>query len=183
MFSSINVLHYHEMSTTWTLFFSAPQKCDAFFPTIVSNLRIITGACHVMQVRHERMRTLVRAAILWLRCLHACIIQLKSAYTTYVKTITLVAIMSLIALFRSNYCIYMRESLIAILSKSHYNRIKRVHVNTLSVVYLSRRWKGLYASHPDNHRAGRGSPVSLAPRQWPDTGNANQRGTLWAEPV
>ncbi len=83
-------------------------ECDAFFPTIVSNPRIITGACHIIHVCHKRMRTLVRAAILRLRCLRACIFQLKSAYATYVNTIMLAAIMSLIALFRSNYCIYMR---------------------------------------------------------------------------
>ncbi len=93
-------------------------ECDAFFPAIISNLRINTGACH----------TLVRAAILRLRCLHACIFQLKSAYG-YVNTIMLAAIMSLITLFRSKYCIYIRSSLIAILLKSHYNLIKRVHVN------------------------------------------------------
>ncbi len=85
-----------------------PQKCDAFFPAIVSNLRIIKGACHVIHACHARMRTLVRAAILHLRCLHACIFWLKSAYATYVNTIMLAAIMSLIALFRSKYCVYMR---------------------------------------------------------------------------
>ncbi len=44
------------------------------------NLRIITGACHVIHVRHKRMRTLVRAAILRLWSLHACIFRLKLAY-------------------------------------------------------------------------------------------------------
>ncbi len=83
-------------------------ECDAFFPAIVSNLRIITGAWHVIHVWHRRMRTLVRAAILRLRCLHACIFRLKSAYATYVNTILLAAIMILIALFRSKYCVYMR---------------------------------------------------------------------------
>ncbi len=83
-------------------------ECDAFFPAIISNLRIITGAWHVIHVWHKRMRTLVRAAILRLRCLHACIFRLKSAYATYVNTIILAAIMILIALFRSKYCVYMR---------------------------------------------------------------------------
>ncbi len=40
----------------------------------------------------------------------------------------LAAIMRLITLFRSKYCVYIRSSLIAILPKSHYDRIKRVHV-------------------------------------------------------
>ncbi len=55
------------------------QKCDAFFP-VVSNLRITTGARPVIRVHHGRMRTLVRAAILRLRRLYACIFRLKSAY-------------------------------------------------------------------------------------------------------
>ncbi len=80
-------------------------ECDAFFPAIVSNLCIITGVCHVINVCQKRMRTLVRAAILRLRCLHACIFRLKSAY--YVNTIMLAAIMSLIKLFISKYCVYM----------------------------------------------------------------------------
>ncbi len=83
-------------------------ECDAFFPAIVSNLCIITGACHVIHVHHEHMHILVRAPILRLRCIHACIFRLKSAYTTYVNTIMLAAIMSLITLFRSKNCIYMR---------------------------------------------------------------------------
>ncbi len=87
----------------WKLVVFSPE-CDAFFPTIVSNLRIIKGACHLIHVCHTHMRTLVRAAILRLRCLHACIFWLKSAYATYVNTIMLAAIMSLIALFRSKYC-------------------------------------------------------------------------------
>ncbi len=87
----------------WKLVVFSPE-CDAFFPTIVSNLRIIKGACHLIHVCHAHMRTLVRAAILRLRCLHACIFRLKSAYATYVNTIMLAAIMSLIALFRSKYC-------------------------------------------------------------------------------
>ncbi len=62
-------------------------------------------ACHVIHVHHGRMRTLVRAAIM---CLHACIFWLKSAYATYVNMVMLAAIMSLIALFRSKYCVYMR---------------------------------------------------------------------------
>ncbi len=82
------------------------QKCDAFFVSIVSNLRITTGARPIIHVHHGRMRSLVRAAILRLRCLHACIFRLKSAY--YVNTIMLAAIMSLIALFKSKYCVYMR---------------------------------------------------------------------------
>ncbi len=73
---------------------------------IVSNLRITTGARPIIHVNHGRMRSLVRAAILRLRCLHACIFRLKSAY--YVNTIMLAAIMSLIALFKSKYCVYMR---------------------------------------------------------------------------
>ncbi len=89
----------------WKLVVFSPE-CDAFFPTIVFNLRIITGACHVIHVCHKRMRTLVRGAILRLRCLHACIFRLKSAY--YVNTIMLAAIMNLIALCRSKYCIYMK---------------------------------------------------------------------------
>jgi len=40
------------------------QKCDAFFPFIVSNLCIITGVPPVIPVHHGRMSTLVRAAIL-----------------------------------------------------------------------------------------------------------------------
>ncbi len=75
-----------------------PQKCDAFFASIVSNLRITTGARPVIHVHHGRMCTLVRVAILRLRCLHACIFWLKS-YKTYVNTIMLGAIISLIALF------------------------------------------------------------------------------------
>ncbi len=57
-----------------------PQKSDALFASIVSNLRITTGARPVIHVHHERMRTLVRAAILRLRCLRACIFRLKLAY-------------------------------------------------------------------------------------------------------
>ncbi len=83
-----------------------PPECNAFFPTINFNLRIITGARHNIHVCHKRMRTLVRVAILWLRCLHACIFRLKSAYD--VNMIMLAVIMSLIALFRSKYCVYMR---------------------------------------------------------------------------
>ncbi len=63
--------------------FSPEMRC--FLPSIVSDLRIIAGACHVIHVHHERMRTLVRAAILQLRCLHVCIFRLKSACTTYVN--------------------------------------------------------------------------------------------------
>ncbi len=74
-------------------------------PSIVSNLRITAGAHPIMHAHHKRMRTLVRAAILR-RCLHACIFLLKSAY--YVNTIMLAAIMSLIALFKSKYCVNMR---------------------------------------------------------------------------
>ncbi len=59
---------------------------------IVSNLSITTGARPVVRI-------LVRAAIL--RCLHARIIRLKSAY------VMLAAIMSLIALFKSKYCVCM----------------------------------------------------------------------------
>ncbi len=59
-----------------------------------------------------------------------CVFRLKSAYAT-INTIMLAAIMSLIALFKLMYCVYMRKRLIAILSKSHYNRIKRVQVNAL----------------------------------------------------
>ncbi len=72
------------------------------------NLRINTGACHVLHICHKRMRTMVRAATLWLRCLHACIFWLKSAYATYINMIMLAVIMSLIALFRSKYCVSMR---------------------------------------------------------------------------
>ncbi len=66
------------------------------------------GARPVIHVHHGRMRTLVRAVILQLRCLHACIFRLKSAYATYVNTIMLAAIMSLITLFKSKYCVNMR---------------------------------------------------------------------------
>ncbi len=66
------------------------------------------GARPVIHVHHGRMRTLVRAVILRLRRLHACIFRLKSAYATYVNTIMLAAIMSLITLFKSKYCVYMR---------------------------------------------------------------------------
>ncbi len=62
----------------WQLVVFSPE-CNAFVPAIVSNLRIITGLCHVIHVSHKRMRTLVRAAILRLRCLHVCIFRLKSA--------------------------------------------------------------------------------------------------------
>lgn len=78
---------------------SAPHKCNAFFPIIVSNLRITAGVCHVIHVRLKHMRTLVRTAIMRLRCLHA--------YATYVNTIMLAA-MSLIGLFRWKYCVDIR---------------------------------------------------------------------------
>ncbi len=77
-------------------------------PSIIPSLHIITGARPVIHVHHGRMRTLVRAATVRLRCLHACIFRLKSAYAIYVNTIMLAAIMSLIALFKSKYCVYTR---------------------------------------------------------------------------
>lgn len=40
----------------------------------------------------------------------------------------LTGIMSLIALFRLKYFVYMGSSLIAVLPKSHYNRVMKVHV-------------------------------------------------------
>ncbi len=51
----------------------------------VSNLRITTGARPIIHVHHVRMRTLVRAAILRLRCLQACIFRLKSAYAMLIR--------------------------------------------------------------------------------------------------
>ncbi len=56
---------------------AATQKCDAFVPSVVSNLCITTGARPVIHVHHGRMHTLVRAAI---RCLHACIFRLESVH-------------------------------------------------------------------------------------------------------
>ncbi len=64
----------------------------------VPSFMYITGACALWSERQH----------LRLRCLHACIFLLKSAYTTYVIMIMLTAIMSLIALFKSKYCIYLR---------------------------------------------------------------------------
>ncbi len=83
--------------------FSAEMRW--FLPPIVSNLRITTGGRPVIRVHHRSMHTLVRTAILRLRCLHACIFRLKSAFF---NTIMLAAIMSLIALFKSKYCVYIR---------------------------------------------------------------------------
>ncbi len=62
-----------------------PQKCNGFFPSIVSNLRITTGARPVIRVHHRSMHTLVRTAILRLRCLHACIFRLKSAGFFFIR--------------------------------------------------------------------------------------------------
>ncbi len=47
---------------------------------VVFNICIITGVRYIIHVCHKHMHTLVRAAILRLRCLHACIFLLKSAY-------------------------------------------------------------------------------------------------------
>ncbi len=44
-----------------------------------------------------------------IKVLHAYIFQLKLAYATYVNTIMLAAIMSLIALFKSKYCVLHDE--------------------------------------------------------------------------
>ncbi len=77
------------------------QKCDAFIAAIVSNVRITAGACLVTHVRHEHMRNLVKAAIKF-TCLY---ISISNA--TYVNMNLLAAIMSLIALFRAKYCIYI----------------------------------------------------------------------------
>ncbi len=62
----------------WQRILISPEmRC--FFTTVSNNMRIIKGVCHVIHVRHKHMRSLVREEILRLRCLQACIVQLKSA--------------------------------------------------------------------------------------------------------
>ncbi len=105
-----------------------------FIHSIVSNLRITTGVCPVIHVHHGCMHTLVRVAILWLRCLHAFIFRLKSAYVPpMLIRLCLLPIMSLIALFKSKYALH-EVKIIALLS----NRIKEGAGNAPTV--LRKMW-------------------------------------------
>ncbi len=55
---------------------------------------------------NNAIKLIIAPAIKMFTCLY--IFRLKSAYTTYVNTIMLAAIMSLITLFKSKYYVYMR---------------------------------------------------------------------------
>lgn len=58
------------------------------------------------------------------------------SFCDYVTAIMLTVIMSLIILLKSNDCVYMRYSVIAVLPKSYQNRIMMVHVNVFYLIIL-----------------------------------------------
>ncbi len=90
--------------------FSPEMWC--FLPTIISNY--YSNYSILFQVPVTSFMYVTSTYTLWskrllrLRCLHVCIFRLKSAYANYINMIMLAAIVSLIALFKLKYCVYMR---------------------------------------------------------------------------
>lgn len=113
--------------------------CKSMIPVALHSVKVRTkwdGEPLCMNIPQMAHWTTLTSTLMRIKCLHASKPQLKWMYATYVK---MTMIMSLITLFRLNYCIYKNESLITILLKSWHNCFKMANINIL-IAILQNIW-------------------------------------------